>query len=125
MLIPVIKVRDKDTGRIHIVGTNRHDMLTVKPDRIEYYNLQNGCGSGETYEFLPQSDYDPAEWWNDPHVEMVTLEEWLKLSEAEIEESAKAKIEFYRAISKHWQDIVADAQEETGITGDSGGEILE
>ena len=125
MLIPVIKVRDKDTGRIHIVGTNRHDMLTVKPECIEYYNLQNGCGSDYTYEFLPHDGYDPAEWWNDPNVEMVTLEEWLKLSEEEIEESAKAKIEFYKAVAKMWQDEVKNTADEIGITGDSGGEILE
>ena len=124
MLIPVIRVRDKMTGYTRIVGSNTHDMLIVEPSHLRYYNLQNGCGTLEAYEFLPQDDYDPAEWWNDPHVEMVTLEEWLKLSEAEIKEAAQAKIDFYHAISKHWNEMVADAQEETGITGDSGGEIL-
>lgn len=125
MLIPVIRVRDKMTGTTRIVGTNSHDMLTVKPDKIEYYNLQNGCGTPDTYEFMPQEGYTPAEWWTHAHVEMVTLEKWIELSAAEIEEAAKAKVEFYKAIAKHWQDIVADTQEETGITGDSAGEILE
>lgn len=124
MLIPVIRVRDRMTGTTRIVGTNSHDCLLVYPSRLEYYNLQNGCGSADAYDFICE-EHDPKEWWEVDHVEMVTLEKWIELSAAQIEEDAKAKIEFYHAISKHWQDIVADTQEETGITGDSAGEILE
>lgn len=124
MLIPVIRVRDKMTGTTRIVGTNSHDCLLVYPSRLEYYNLQNGCGSADAYDFICE-EHDPKEWWEIDHVEMVTLEKWIELSAAQIEEAAKAKIDFYHAISKHWNEIVADTQEETGITGDSAGEILE
>ena len=102
MLIPVIIVRDKMTGTTRIVGANTHDQLTVYPDHLEYYNLQNGCGSREAYEFIDE-DHDPSEWWSDPHVKMVTLEEWIELSKAQITEDQKNTIELYRAFVKMMQ----------------------
>lgn len=57
-----IYVRDKETGRTHRVGDNKHDMITVDSDgHIRYQNLQNGmgCRSGSKfggYEFVPNED---------------------------------------------------------------------
>ena len=38
----LIYVKDKETGYIHIVGTNQHDRLYLDDDgNIQYMNLQN------------------------------------------------------------------------------------
>ena len=69
-----IYVRDKWSGRIHRVGDDQHDQLTIWEDgNLHYYNLQNGdgcntrChGEGYGYEFVPNVDeygynFDPRE----------------------------------------------------------------
>lgn len=53
-----LEILDKDTGRKHIIGTNPHDCLLVVNGKVEYYNLQNGCSSPETYEFVEKNLYD-------------------------------------------------------------------
>lgn len=124
MLIPVIKVRDKGKdGYVHIVGTNSHDSLILYKGQLEYYNLQNGCGTiGDDeygYEFVAEeSEYLP-------HVEFVTLEEWIKLSMNDIDEQTKWLIEFYKRYAERHQKDVQEAREKAGIVWDSGGEILE
>ena len=47
-------VKDKLLGGVHEVGTNRHDSLILNDGFIQYYNLQNGEGSGDCgdYEFV-------------------------------------------------------------------------
>jgi len=38
-------IRDKYSGRIHKIGDNSHDCLTVDDEgTVHYYNLQNGDG---------------------------------------------------------------------------------
>lgn len=124
MLIPVIKVKDKaHDGYIHIVGTNSHDSLILYKGQLEYYNLQNGCGTmGDDeygYEFVAEED----EYL--PHVEFVTLEEWIKLSMNDIDEQTKWLIEFYKHYVELHQKEVQEAREKAGIVWDSGGEIIE
>ena len=50
-------------GSVHKYGTNPHDSLILKEDgSIEYYNLQNGTGTGcpeEGYEFCLKDGTDP------------------------------------------------------------------
>lgn len=66
-----IWVRDKTNGHIHQVGTDVHDSLELFGNRVEYYNLQNGCGTldGNNYEFVEAPDLDdyvrvtPDELW--------------------------------------------------------------
>src|SRR5690625_4399673 len=41
------RVFDKDYKKMHIVGKDRHDSLTCWDGQVQYYNLQNGEGSGE------------------------------------------------------------------------------
>ena len=49
----LIYVKDKETGYIHIVGTNQHDRLYLDDDgNIQYMNLQNGGTTEEDYEFV-------------------------------------------------------------------------
>lgn len=49
----LIYVKDKKTGYIHIVGTDQHDRLYLDDDgHIQYFNLQNGCGTPDEYDFV-------------------------------------------------------------------------
>lgn len=49
----LIYVKDKETGYIHIVGTDQHDRLYLNDDgNIQYMNLQNGGTTEEDYEFV-------------------------------------------------------------------------
>lgn len=49
----LIYVKDKETGYIHIVGTDQHDRLYLDDSgNIQYMNLQNGCTTEEDYEFV-------------------------------------------------------------------------
>ncbi|MCK6203969.1 YopX family protein [Bacillus infantis] len=41
------RVYDKAHGKTHIVGSDSHDELTCFNGVVQYYNLQNGEGSGE------------------------------------------------------------------------------
>jgi hypothetical protein len=54
-----IWVRDKESGTIHQVGTDVHDGLELLDGKVEYYNIQNGCGTlGGVYEFVEAPDLD-------------------------------------------------------------------
>lgn len=57
--LSLVKVRDKGTGKEHIVGSDTHDLLLVEEDgSISYMNLQNGEGTGpeSCYEFVTEFD---------------------------------------------------------------------
>lgn len=68
-------VREKQDGRVHRIGTDNHDHLTISDDgQLHYLNLQNGDGcrtgepikSWEGYEFVPNENeygysYDPLQ----------------------------------------------------------------
>lgn len=58
-----IYVKDRESGRIHRVGDDQHDQLTInKEGELMYYNLQNGDGCSTRndprsgYEFVPNID---------------------------------------------------------------------
>lgn len=59
-MIMNIWVKDKTNGRIHQVGTDVHDSFEFLNGRVEYYNLQNGDGTGEGggYEFIEAPDME-------------------------------------------------------------------
>ena len=49
-------VKDITTGRIHQVGTDRHDSLMIVDGGLYYYNLQNGEGTyGGGYQFCNET----------------------------------------------------------------------
>ena len=129
MLIPVIKVIDRGTGYTHIVGTNHHDALVVSKDGryIYYYNLQNSMSSrypeefeGKDYSYKIDSvqhcDYE------EPHIEFVTLEEWVKLSQENISEQVENMIEFYNVYVKRMREKM---DKETHGLKTTAGEIIE
>ena len=126
MLIPVIKVFDKATEYEHIVGTNHHDVLRVDKHKITYANLQNGCTTYEEdecgYEFVvPETGSD----WVDPHIEFVTLEEFIVMSEEQISEEVHNKIELYSMFKDMMKEDLERAKKETGIKGDTSGGVIE
>lgn len=48
----IIFVRDKETGYIHIVGTDQHDRLYLDENgNIQYLNLQNGGTTEGNYDY--------------------------------------------------------------------------
>lgn len=51
-------VRDKSNGRIHQVGTETHDSINFICGQVHYYNLQNGCGTLDEYEWVEAPDID-------------------------------------------------------------------
>jgi hypothetical protein len=52
---PLLWIRDKGSGRVHLYGMDTHDTLIIDDNgNLAYYNLQNGDGTGEGggYEFV-------------------------------------------------------------------------
>jgi hypothetical protein len=88
MKFPVIRVKDKQSGHTHIVGTDAHDSLYISDGRvIGYYNMQNGDGTCGGYSFNGiESEYDDC-----PQVEFVTLERLLAIVREQAELSAETE----------------------------------
>lgn len=52
-------VRDKTSGNVHQVGTDIHDSVVgMENGTPTYYNLQNGCGTPEEYEWVEPPELD-------------------------------------------------------------------
>lgn len=71
-------VRDKESGRIHKVGTDQHDSIWVDTNgELHYCNLQNGDGcsgksiveDGYGYEFVPAEGASIDDWYFDKYRE--------------------------------------------------------
>lgn len=75
MRIPIIRVRDKVSGDVHILGTDQHDDLILDKGGLSYYNLQNGDGTLDGYEFVAKK-YEDAPY--DIVVEWISVEELQK-----------------------------------------------
>lgn len=57
IMIPLIKVKDRD-GIVHTVGTDSHDALLVGINGgIQYFNLQNLCGTEEFFDDKETAEY--------------------------------------------------------------------
>ena len=94
MMIPLIKIKDKTCGNIRIVGTSSHDELSIDENgHIQYYNLQNGEGTGEHGDYLFVG------------VEFVSVEKLQEIAEeyrAESMERERKVIEFLNSVE--WED---------------------
>ena len=80
MRFPIIRVKDKETGFIHIIGINSHDSLEIDNETgvLKYYNMQNGCGTGSqcSYEFShPLQSPKEIKYGITPTIEFVTFEQ--------------------------------------------------
>ncbi len=51
-------VKDKHSGRIHQVGTEVHDSIEFLCGQVTYYNLQNGSGTPDDYEWVEPPNTD-------------------------------------------------------------------
>lgn len=51
-------VKDKSNGHIHQVGTDVHDSIIFLDGQPHYYNMQNGCGTIDEYEWVEAPDID-------------------------------------------------------------------
>ena len=51
-------VKDKSNGHIHQVGTDVHDSIIFLDGKPCYYNMQNGCGTLDEYEWVEAPDLD-------------------------------------------------------------------
>lgn len=67
-----IFVKDTETGKVHQVGTDRHDSLTLIDGGLHYYNLQCGEGTyGGGYQFCTENgntDFNNEEYDNYYHI---------------------------------------------------------
>lgn len=90
MRIPIIRIRDKDTGILRMVGTDHHDVLEIDPETggIHYVNLQclestRKYDGESTFEFVGIEIADEGVF-----VDFVSLEEFINLCR---EEECKAR----------------------------------
>lgn len=72
---PVIRlwVKDMTNGRVHEVGTDRHDSLLIWGGRLEYQNLQNGDGTGDGYRFCNAAGETELYPTDSPDIENIVL----------------------------------------------------
>lgn len=102
MLIPIIKVKDRDS--IHIVGTNSHDTLYIDEATggIHYLDLQCFEGTkkydGEsTMEFVPK-ELEESDVY--PQIEFVTLEELIKIATENMCKQTEEQIGLHKVIEE-------------------------
>ena len=107
MMFPIIKVRDNETGHVHVVGTNTHDTLYIddKTGGIHYHNLQNcegtmKIGRHNTYEFVGKS----YEWEPYVQVEFVTFDQLIEIYKQNIAMSCEQE--------RHLRDMIKTFIEE-------------
>lgn len=127
MLYPVIKVRDNCGHKMeHIVGSNSHDVLYIDDGGgIHYLNCQCMAGTkyaDEGYSFV---GVDKGEWSMScrPEIEFITLEELIDMATDSLNEGMKAKIASYKALRKYWDEEYEKCRTETGIMGDTSGNM--
>ena len=89
MLVPVIKIKDKYSGNVRIVGTDHHDHLVVTEDgQLHYINWQcmDGTGGeGYGYEFVGK-EIPIDEYSTETHVEFMDAEKYIEMLKQMIEE---------------------------------------
>lgn len=105
MMFPVIRIKDKHSGRVHIVGTDSHDTLYVGNDgQLHYSNLQNGDGSGADDRYGYIFDGEENEWEPYPSVEFVSMDGLLKIIKEQAKLSAQQERELRKFMRDAWKD---------------------
>lgn len=92
MRFPIIRVRDKATSCIHVVGTDHHDRLVLdEKGSIQYLNMQCMCGTPETYEFVEHNEFEDCDaLFGADACEWVTLDEAGELEEKDKSEKERS-----------------------------------
>jgi len=101
MLFPIIKIKRDD--HIHIVGANSHDNLFIEDNAIHYLNSQGMVGTKypeESDMYFTGQEPCCSEW---PYitVEMVTIEELIKIAEQNIVDQTEASLNLHNALRKY------------------------
>lgn len=104
---PVIKVKDKSSGHIHIVGSDSHDVLYIPPNSrdIHYYNMQNSDGTFDGYEFVTKKIYDET------RIEFITFDELLEIYKSEMQMSIERE-KVIKQIAEAFREEKRIAEEE-------------
>ena len=107
MLVPVIRIKEKygNEEYSHIVGTNSHDELIIENNAIHYLNIQGMTGtqypdeSGMYFEGKEATEYCPF-----MTVEMVTVEEFIKIAEKNMKEQTEESIKMHEALKDYLEE---------------------
>ena len=111
MLVPIIKIKEKFGNKeyTHIVGTNSHDELIIEGNAIHYINLQGMVGtqypeeSGMYFEGIEPDEDSLIPWIC---VEMVTVEELIKIAEKNMKKQTEASIKMHKAFKEYLEEKV-------------------
>jgi len=104
MMFPIIKVKDKHTGYVQIVGSNSHDRLYVDEETggIQYLDLQ--CMSGtKKYSNEASCEFigsEPNEYETEPTIEFVTIEQLIEIAIENMKKQTETKLELDKIIKK-------------------------
>ena len=80
--IPIIKIKDDNGQRVHIVGSDIHDSLYIdNKGRIAYRNLQNGGGLDDWYKFTADKAIIDSPYQDEMIIEFVTMAEFKVINE--------------------------------------------
>ena len=109
MLVPIIKIKEKFGNKeyTHIVGTNSHDELIIEGNAIHYINLQGMVGtqypeeSGMYFEGIEPDEDSLIPWIC---VEMVTVEELIKIAEKNMKKQTEASIKMHKAFKEYLEE---------------------
>ena len=114
MQFPLIRVRDKDNGREHIVGTDTHDSLYIDDDgSLHYHNYQNGEGSGASRKYAYEFVGAGAEWAERPQIEFIEIDKLLDIYVEQTKldaEREKDLREFAKAAFAKWEKEIEQSE---------------
>lgn len=119
MKIPVIKIRSIYEGKAHdrLVGTNSHDCLFVEHGGIYYLNIQGMVSTqypekdGPFIVTKPFKDIDET-FSGSPEIEFVSVEEYLEIIKAALEEEYKDEVALQALIQETADTMQANKEHE-------------
>lgn len=104
MRIPVIKIREQygDKTIERLVGTDRHDVLSVEDGGIYYTDIHGMVGTKYPEESGMSFVTEDTEYsfTGDPEIKMVSVEEFLDIIEKQITEEVTNEIEQQKLFKK-------------------------
>lgn len=126
MRFPVIKVKDKYTNSVEIVGTNSHHELYVDEETggIQFLHLQCMAGTKKIDGKSSDCEFvgnEPDEYQPYVTVEFVTIEDLIKIAIENMKEQTEIKLKI-EEIFKEYQREVAESKEKLkGTIPDTSG----
>lgn len=104
MLFPVIRIKENSShgGAGYIVGTNRHDCLFIEDNAIHYLDMQ--CMESTRHPEKSQMCFvgmPPDEGVPYMTVEMVTIEELIRIAEQNMVQQTEFRTEMHEAFREY------------------------